>query len=148
MDLQMGQMSRRVYCKACKMTRLVIKQVEAVAEKQGYKSVKFLNRKKEALILEPIDTLNGVMGRTSEVEGIIENADGDYLPEEPGEGSDGEDEPLIVDLGVDSKELADLLDEGGNPSDTQHDNPSQNIKEGNNDDRSEGSRSDEDDLGN
>lgn len=55
MDLQTGQMSRRVYCKSCKMMHLVIQQVDALAEKQGYKSLKFLNWKKELMLLNPIE---------------------------------------------------------------------------------------------
>ena len=110
MDLQTGRMSRRVYCKLCKMTRLVVQRVEELATKQGFKSLKFLNRKKEPMLLEPIDRLVGIDGRSSEIDGIIENMDEDYGP-----GADDDeavDELLVVDSGIDPEEVADLLNDG------------------------------------
>ena len=45
MDLQTGRMSRRAQVKKCQMTKLVVNTVNEMAYRQGYKSLKFLNRK-------------------------------------------------------------------------------------------------------
>ena len=65
------------------------------------------------MLLNPIDTLEGVGGRTPEVDGVNENLDEDYLPEVDGEGLDVEEEPLIVDSNIDPEEIANLLNDGG-----------------------------------
>ena len=91
------------------MTRLVVQRVEELATKQGYKSLKFLNRKKEPMLLDSIDKFVGIDGRSSEIDGIIENMDEDYGP-----GADDDkavDEPLVVDSSIDPKEVADLLND-------------------------------------
>lgn len=58
MDLQSGRMSRRAKCRKCKMTKLVIDTVNNMAYNQGYRSLKFLDRKKRPITLNPIDTLS------------------------------------------------------------------------------------------
>ena len=44
------------------MTRVVIDRVEELARKEGFKSLKFLNRKREEVFLENADLLPGVAG--------------------------------------------------------------------------------------
>ena len=65
MDLQLGRMSRRGHCKKCKMTKLV-KTVNEMAYRQGYKSLKFLNRKKQPMLLNPIDILGRIGAMVNE----------------------------------------------------------------------------------
>ena len=53
------------------MTRLVIKQVEDLAAKQGITSLKFYNRKRQPVILENADLLAGVGGIVNVVEKLF-----------------------------------------------------------------------------
>ena len=46
MDLATGRVFRRPKVTACAMTRMVIDRVDLIVTKQGYKSLKFFNRKK------------------------------------------------------------------------------------------------------
>ena len=66
MDLQTGRMSRRAKCKKCKMTKLIIDTVNNMAYSQGYKSFKFLDRKKRPMLLDPIDTLSSINAMSNE----------------------------------------------------------------------------------
>ena len=45
MDLSTGKMVRRPHVLKCVMTKLVINQVERMVEKQGFKVLKFFNRR-------------------------------------------------------------------------------------------------------
>lgn len=63
-------------------------------------------------------------------------------PEDPYEGSRTKDEPLIVDSEIDSKELADLLNEGNDGSGNQPQDAKENVQ----DDMSQSSQSSNEDL--
>ena len=117
MDLQTGRMSRRGRCKKCKMTRLVIETVNEMAKRQGYKALKFLDRKKRPMLLNPINTLSGINAITNENLEALEQDDEEYLPLVEPENQEDEDSELIVDSDLDQGELADLLDddEGSGP---------------------------------
>ena len=67
MDLATGEVVTRPRFEKCVMTRLVIRRVEEMAAKQGYKSLKFFNRKRQEMILSDIDLLEGVGGFTEHV---------------------------------------------------------------------------------
>ena len=60
MDLATGQMIRRPRVETCKMMRMVIDRVEELARRQGFKTLKYFNRKREEMILTPADLLAGV----------------------------------------------------------------------------------------
>ena len=62
MDLATGRVVTRPKWTPCKMTKLVIRQVEELARKQGIKSLKFYNRKRERMVPTPIDLIEGVGG--------------------------------------------------------------------------------------
>lgn len=115
MDLQTDRMSRQGRCKKCKMTRLVIDTVNEMARKQGYKALKFLDRKNRPMLLNPIDTLLGVDAITNENLEELEQGDEEYLPLVKPESRKDEDSELNIDGDVDSSELADLMDEGEDP---------------------------------
>lgn len=125
MDLQTGRMSRRGQCKKCKITQLVIGTVNKMAYHQGYKSLKFLNRKRQPMLINPIDTLKGIGAMISKNVEALDQADEDYTPMlEPPE------DKLNIDSGVDAEELVDILDNGadirGNPGNSiavEEDNP-------------------------
>ena len=80
MDLQTGRMSRRAQVKKCKMTKLVVNTVNEMAYRQGYRSLKFLNRKKQPMLLHPIDTLENIGAMIHENVKALEEADEDYMP--------------------------------------------------------------------
>ena len=60
MDLATGRMTRRPKCRKCRMTRLVIERVETLARRQGFKTLKFFNRKRQEMRLVDADLLEGV----------------------------------------------------------------------------------------
>ena len=60
MDLATGQQITRPKITACIMTRMVIDRVEELAIKQGYKSLRFYNQKKQPMVLKNADLLAGV----------------------------------------------------------------------------------------
>ena len=55
MDLATGRTTSRPRVEKVKMTRLVIERVETLARRQGYKSLKFFNRKHEEMELLDAD---------------------------------------------------------------------------------------------
>ena len=57
MNLATGNMTRRVKCEAMKMTSVIVDRVQAMAARQGYKALKFYNRKLQAMELTPIGQL-------------------------------------------------------------------------------------------
>ena len=92
------------------MTRMVIDRVDLIATKQGYKSLKFFNRKKEEMILTDADLLKEVVGENT----ILDDEDFDSLPPLIFEGTEGDsNEELEVDEGISSEEIAALLDDAG-----------------------------------
>ena len=111
MDLATGRMIRRAKVIACAMTHLVVERVEELAARQGYKSLKFFNRKREEMILRNADLLEGV-GVSSEP---LEDEDYQELPpiddgiQNDSDDSDGELD--VDDEQVDQEELADLLED-------------------------------------
>ena len=84
---------------------MVIERVESIAAKQGYKSLKFFNRKKEEMRLRDADLLEGVSGDVID-ENFSSLPDLDYEAEE----EDSDDE-LEADEGISNEEIADLLDD-------------------------------------
>ena len=62
------------------MTKLVIDTVNNMAYNQGYRSLKFLDRKKRPMLLNPIDTLLGVDAITNENLETLEQGDEECLP--------------------------------------------------------------------
>ena len=60
MDVITGGVIARPKVHKMKMTRFVVKRVEEMARKQGLKSMKFFDRKRNQIILNPIDLLKGV----------------------------------------------------------------------------------------
>ena len=62
MDLATGEVITRPRFDKCVMTKMVIRRVEEMAAAQGYKTLKFFNRKKQEMILSDIDLLEGVGG--------------------------------------------------------------------------------------
>ena len=119
MDLQTGRMSRRARCKKCKMTKLVIETVNKMAYDQGYKSFKFLDRKKRPMLLNPIDTLSGIDTITNENLEALEQADEEYVPLVPLQDQSGDDDSALdADSLIDNEEVAELL--GDTNSDNQN----------------------------
>lgn len=124
MDLKTGRMSRRGHCKKCKMTKLVIDTVNEMAYRQGYKSLKSLNQKKQSIFLNLIDTLEGIGAMVNDNVETLEQADEDSMPMlAPAESQDDKDLELIVASGVDANEISDILDDGasshGSPGDAE-----------------------------
>ena len=62
------------------MTKLVIQRVEQMARNQGYRTLKFFNRKRQEMLFDPIDTLEGVGGRLPAKNELIDEADENYIP--------------------------------------------------------------------
>ena len=62
MHLANGGVISRQSVVPCAMTRMVIDRVELLATRQGYKTLKFFNRKKNELMLSNADLLKGVDG--------------------------------------------------------------------------------------
>ena len=90
------------------MTRLAIARVEELAASQGYKTLKFFNRKKQEVILPDIDWILEGEGSNE----LILDGENLNLPTQdvaPGELLNGDDEPLEVDEDVDPTEVADLI---------------------------------------
>ena len=116
MDLGSGRVVTRPKVTPMKMTDLVMKRVEDMAKRQGLKSMKFYNRKRQEIIFTPNDLLEGV-GNTGENAEILEEDDiehGNNLPDDDEEIPEllmEDDVDLEVDEEVDENELADLLDD-------------------------------------
>ena len=72
------------------------------------------------MLLNPIDTLEGIGAMVNDNVEALEQADEDFMPMlAPAESQDDEDLELIVDSGVDANEIADILDDGA----SDHENP-------------------------
>ena len=111
MDLATGNMKRFPKVDACAMTQMVVDRVELMAKNQGYKCLKFFNRKWEEIVLHPADLI-------AEVDGDVEvsaneNTNFENFGDLPQEGDDDDDdhipglllnpeEPLNVDDQIDS----------------------------------------------
>ena len=108
MDLATGELIKVVRFDKCMMTRMVVDRVEQLATQQGYKTLKFFNRKKEELFLEDIDLLAGLQEVRENI--INESNLKDLPPGElaPGGLLSGPDEPLS-DKEIEEEEVADLL---------------------------------------
>ena len=87
MNLAAGRMIHRLKVDACTMTRMVVNRVELLATGQGYKSLKFFNRKRQEMILENSELLVGVGGQVSQV--IEENLTGNLPLEGDDDSSSG-----------------------------------------------------------
>ena len=108
------------------MTRLVIARVEELAASQGYKTLKFFNRKKQEVILQDIDLILEGEGSNQ----LYLRGDELNLPSQdeiPGKLLSNDNESLDVDENVAPLEVADLVkdmrmnDEAIIPDDMQHD---------------------------
>ena len=100
MDLATGELIRVTRFDKCVMTCMVISRVEQLASQQGYRTLKFFNRKKKEMVLEDIDLLAGLQ----EVRNHVVDEEGIDLP--AGDGTPdgllcGPDKPLEVDDGID-----------------------------------------------
>ena len=109
MDLGSGELISRAKVDKVKMTKMVIDRVEQLAAAQGYKSLKFFNRKKKEMLLSNIDLLMGVDSVSNE---IIDGEELD-LPSitPPGGLLSGPDEDLEVDDEIDPEEIVDLVND-------------------------------------
>ena len=108
MDFATGRVFTRATVTACAMTRMAIERVELIATRQGFKTLKFFNRKKEEMILTDADLLEGV-GRGGET--FLENEES-HLPPLVLEGVDEDsDEELDVDEGISNEDIADFLED-------------------------------------
>lgn len=107
MDLATGRIFTRPKVTACAMKRMVIEGVELLAEKQGYKTLKFFNRKRKEMMLRDADLLAAVSSNEQKF------LDEDYAPlppiedkedaVDPEEERDGDDQPIT------NREIAALL---------------------------------------
>ena len=77
MDFATGRVFTRATVTACAMTRMAIERVELIATRQGFKTLKFFNRKKEEMILTDADLIEGVGGGG---ETILEDEEQSHLP--------------------------------------------------------------------
>lgn len=93
------------------MAKLVIQTVNKMAYCQDYKSLNFMNCKKQPMLLNPIDTKIGIGAMTGENVNVVEKVDGEYVPLAPNSGPEEGNKELIVDLPVDQEESADLMDD-------------------------------------
>ena len=97
------------------MTKLVIETVNKMAYDQGYKSFKFLDRKKRPMLLNPIDTLSGINAITNENLEALEQADEEYVPLVPSQDQSGDDDSVLdADSPIDNEEVAELLGDTSN----------------------------------
>ena len=120
MDLATGNMKLFPKVEACTMTQMVVDRVKLMGKQQGYKCLKFFNRKKEEILLHPADLLAEVGG---DVEvSANENTNFETFGNLPQEGDDSDisasslllgppDELLDVDGQIDSSKLAELLED-------------------------------------
>ena len=60
------------------------------------------------MLLDPLDTLEGIVGRTAAKDEITDQADKEYIPLAPNINHKVKDEELLVNSGIDPTELADL----------------------------------------
>ena len=139
MDLITGRVITRPKVHEMKMTCLVVKRVEEMARKQGLKSMKFFDRKRNQIIFNPIDLLKGVQEQNEQQEDkILEENDaehGNNLPVpgdedlfQPGELlDDQQDHILDVDSDVDENEIAEILDDAKNYEDAQVEDPTEDV---------------------
>ena len=95
------------------MTCQVIDTVNEMARKQGYKALKFLDRKKRPMLFNPIDTLSGVGAITTKNLEALEQNDEEYLPMTAPKSCNDNDSKLIVDSDINQDKLADLISDSG-----------------------------------
>ena len=117
MDLSMGKVVSRPKWTPCRMTKIVIKQVEDLAASQGIKSLKFYNCKRGHMVPLPNDLLKGVGGQ-DEIQNLLEedpNMPVNNLPQAEDDPASrllgGSDKELDIDEDIDKDELANLLDD-------------------------------------
>ena len=94
------------------MTKPIIQTVNNMAYQQGYKLSKFINRKKQPMILNPIDTLKGIGAMAQENVDAIEKLEEEYVLMLPHNGPEDDNVQLISDSSIDCKELVNIDDEG------------------------------------
>ena len=118
MDLATGRVITRPKVTPMRMTDLVVNHVNNMAKKQGLRSMKFFNRKRQEIVFTPNDLLVGVGSGSTPDETVLEDDDEEHRnnlpdpegePELPGELSD--DHELDVDEKMDENEVADLLED-------------------------------------
>ena len=110
LDLQTNRVITRPKFEKCKMTEAVIARVEQIAASEGIKSLKFYNRKRQVLVHQANDLLEGV---ERNVEILSENESLNNLPplveDSPGELSSESDSDEEESLN--QEEVSDLLGE-------------------------------------
>lgn len=142
MNLQTERMSRRGRCKKCKMTRLLIDTANKMARRQGYKALKFLDRKKRSMLLNSIDMLSAIDVITNENLEALEKNDEEYLRMVAPKSHDNKDFELIVYSDIDQDKLADLMRDSGDPSQA----PGEEIPNNNRDVSNEDNGGSEEDI--
>ena len=121
MSLQTGKPITHPRVTACKMTSAGIASVEARAKKDGVKTLKFFNRKKESILLIPNDLSTGV--GENNVEYSSED-DSDYVPSSDDDDSSDSgsemDEDLIEETTPEEGErISEALDQEDDPIPTE-----------------------------
>ena len=119
MNLSTGNMARRVKCEVMKMTSVVVDRVQAMAARQGYKTLKFYNRKLQAMELTPIDQLMEELIDGPDDTGLIVESGGqvpqpidpNWVQESDGEETDDEDKELEP---LTNEEVAEVIEEADN----------------------------------
>ena len=122
MNLATGSMARRVKCEVIQMASVVVDRVQAMAARQGYKTLKFYNRKLQAMELTPIDQLMEELIDGPDDWGLIVESGGqipqpidlDWVQESDGEETNDEDEELDP---LTNEEVAEVIEEADNPPD-------------------------------
>ena len=98
MDLNSGKIITRKRLTIVPITQLVIARVEQLADQQGFKSLKFLNRKKEEFFDSDLDIFAGVDDDNDEDEIFDDYEEIDEEEESDDENEDHELENLKTDL--------------------------------------------------
>ena len=135
MDLHTGQLITRQVIKNMPVTDAIIRAVEGMAEKQGFKSLKFANRNK--IPFPPADWLAGVdydYNYDDDDDQDDDNEDSDYLPDlDDGVSVDSEDSDDDDELDdeenfdrIDQAELDELLAKPRSESTNEMANPTGN----------------------
>ena len=111
MDLATGNVFRPPKITACTMKRMVIERVKLIVAKQGYKLLKFFNRKKEEMLSTPADMTEGVVRGDN---AILYDEEFSQLPPLIFEGVKEEEDALDVNEGISNEKIEYLLSDSTN----------------------------------
>lgn len=92
LNLSIGKMNTCMRVRLCEITDLVIQAVEKLAEPQGFRSLKFFNRKNEADLFLDSDLITGVDTHNYNDQDINDNESENEDDPEDSEDDDSEDE--------------------------------------------------------